>query len=109
MSETETAIETPSPKPAKKKQARKKPARKFIKRGMQTADPVVLKNDGFPGLTQNDCSTTCTAVRCAISGANYCGHPCKGAMTPPGDVAALNRLRSAQKQLGIEKVEKRYA
>ena len=103
MSETETAIETPAPKPAKKKQARKKQ----VKRASVPAAPA--KAAEFPGLTQNDCSTTCTAVRCAISGANYCGHPCKGAMTPPGDVAALNRLRSAQKQLGIEKVEKRYA
>jgi hypothetical protein len=99
--ETETTIEAPAPK-LKKKQARKKQVKR-------AAPAAPAKAAEFPGLTQNDCSTTCTAVRCAISGANYCGHPCKGAMTPPGDVAALNRLRSAQKQLGIEKVEKRYA
>jgi len=91
-------IETPViPKPKKAKKPRK----------VAKPKPEAAKV-AFPGLTETECAAGCTAAKCAISGANVCGHPRKGGLQA-GDNAALKRLQDAQKQLGLGMVERRYA
>lgn len=93
---------TEAPKPAKKK--RRKPARAAAKK----AAPAAKTSDEFAGMTTTACPTTCNVNGCAISGRPFCGHPCKGAQIPPGDVGAMNRLKAARKALGLAEVEKRF-
>lgn len=98
MSMTETPAEKPTA-PKKKRKARKAAAKPRAPK--QTAGVA------FPGLTESECAAACTAFHCAISGTGICAHPRKGGLQA-GDTAALQRLHKAQKQLGMNAVEKRF-
>lgn len=94
---TDISEPTPVKKPVKKRKPQKA-------HSIKSAEP---RNE-YPGLTPTECASACSIKGCVISGESYCGHPCKGAMNPGGS-AGVRRLQLAQKQLGIDAVNKRFA
>jgi hypothetical protein len=93
--------------PAKKKyKARRKPRRASFQKPVEKTSTAT-----YPGMTENDCAKACSRDRCIISGSIYCAHPRKGGLQAAdmGKPDALIRLQQAQKQLGMDKVEKQFA
>src|ERR1035437_3198778 len=101
MTDTEAPAAVNKPKPKQKKKPGKTARRASF------AKPAE-KDVTFPGLTESKCATACSAAKCVISGSGICGHPRKGGLQVQ-DNGAQQRLQQAQKQLGIEKVERRFA
>jgi len=82
-------------KPVKKSKAKKRTVAKV------KAEPK--SNVPFPGMTRTACADSCNIKGCAISGKDYCAHPCKGALRSSelSDTAALKRIESARAQIGV--------
>lgn len=87
-----------------------KPKRKPRKRAARTKKPDAVKV-AYPGLTETTCANACNQKGCVISGNLTCAHPHKGGLrgADMGDVEALKRLQSAQKQLAVGAAGKRFA
>lgn len=101
MSSTdEVTFDAPAaPKPAKKKAVKKRRAA-----AKPAVKPAAEKSSApFPGLTRTLCADACNAKGCAVSGAIYCGHPCKGGLQGKemADPEALKRLNLARDQIDV--------
>ena len=100
-------ITEPVPTPKKPVKRRKKQARAKVTKAATPA--VVREDDELGGLTVTECPFDCNADGCVISGANYCGHPAKGAAQPAmqRDPEAMKRYNMARKKLAHQKAEGR--
>lgn len=97
-------VEAPKKKPAKKRKARK-----FLKQGHRTVDPPVMPRvpPEFAGLNPRECCNACNKGGCVISGTIYCAHPFKGGLqtTEMNDHEALKRFNRAKAALKDQQVD----
>ena len=112
MDENENEIAEVAPKPKQKRKPRK--LHKYAKKEKPPWEVKTARHGPtiagvtFPGLTENDGAAACSTSGCVISGNAICGHPRKGGLQGD-DHAAKQRLQAAQKQLGMNAVERKYA
>ena len=113
MSDTAIAELPPQAEPAPKRKY--KPRRHARANKRPTTAPMIVsekpKPGPFAGMTANDCCSTCSMERCAITGKDYCGHPYKGGLRH-GDMnnpEVILRMQEAKKILAHSAVDKRLA
>ena len=90
--------------PVASKPAKKKPVKKRKPAAKPAAKQAEQPSMPFPGLTRTLCADACNAKGCAISGAIYCAHPCKGGLQERemADPAALKRINQAREQIAVK-------
>ena len=106
---TDETVIAPAPKKKPvKRRVKKKAAPKRAPAAPKAAEPAAPTE--YAGMTNTECATGCNRDGCVVSHKPYCAHPCKGGLQAGdmGNTAALQRLKAAQKLLGIEAVGKKF-